>query len=256
MSTTSTNNHTCACGGLSHPDRLQQQNQDRWFADRFQGLFIVSDGISGTLAGELAATIIVETLPRLLRKRLRDIKTLKAPEAWERLRLALVELSDRLFQETKDQPGLDGMGATVVLVLVWDFQALIGHLGDSRAYLWRKGHLEQLTKDHSFIQLLLDYGKITPDEVTTHQAQGRLTRYVGMIGEALPETQFLELQAGDRLLLCSDGLNRMLPDGDILAILNQKLPLKESCEHLIATANANGGKDNITALILSIYRQQ
>lgn len=238
--------------GLTDRGRAREQNEDRWWADPEQGLYLVADGLGGQMAGGLAAQVVVETLPPLLRRRLPGPADLTAPEAGERVRAVLAQVSSQLREQSQGQPGLEGMGATVVLALIRDSQALIAHLGDSRAYLWRRRRLKRLTTDHSVAQLLLDSGEITPAEAPTHPARGQLTRFVGMPGEALPDVQLQALAPGDRLLLCSDGLTGMVSERDVLAILNRTLPLEATCQRLVQAANAAGGKDNITVVIVSV----
>jgi len=236
--------------GLTDTGLLRKENQDKWLADEQLGLFLVADGMGGAFAGELASRIVVETLPLALRKKMRRYKGLSKPKAQECLRNALAEISNTLRAQSQNQPGLHGMGATVVLALVRGAQALLAHLGDSRCYLLRGGKLECLTKDHTLIQLLLDTGEIKPDEAATHPARHKLTRFVGMPDEAQPDVRPLELAAGDTLLLCSDGLHGMLGDTDVLAILTASPNPEESCRRLVAAANAAGGKDNITVLVV------
>jgi protein phosphatase len=243
---------TIAFAGLTDRGRVREQNEDRWFADPRLGLYLVSDGMGGTLAGGLAAQIVVEALPPLLGRSLEGIADLASLEARDRVLATLVELSDRIRQESKGQPGLDGMGATVVLALIRAHHAWVAHMGDSRAYLLREGTLEPLTRDHSIVRLLIDHGDISPEEAAHHPSQGQLTRHVGMAREALPEIRPLELHPGDRLLLCSDGLTVMLGDEEVRAILVQSATPDEACRRLIAAANESGGRDNITALVASV----
>jgi protein phosphatase len=237
--------------GLSVRGRVRLQNEDNWFADAKQGLFLVSDGMGGEVAGALASRIVVEVLPRLLHERLGEIKNLSVPEAQPQTLAALAALSAELRNKTQGQPGLEGMGATVVLALIRDGQVLIAHLGDSRAYLFRNERLVQLTKDHSVVQLLLDAGEIKPEEAATHPARGRLTRYVGMADEPLPEACCFDLIPGDCLLLCTDGLTGMVSGLTLRSILRSHLSPNKTCKRLIAAANAAGGKDNVTAVVLS-----
>lgn len=244
---TSTKNNPPTYAGLTDPGRVREKNQDCWVADLKQGSYIVSDGIAGGFAGDLAAKYVVEALPRLLQQRFHNF--VGSIQAFP-LQDVIAELSNCLRRKTENQPGLDGMGATVVVALIQQSQVLIGYLGDSRAYLWRQGTLRKLTKDHSLVQLLLDCGEITPEEAVSHPSRSQLTRYVGMAEPVVPEVNFMELQPGDRLLLCSDGLTNMLKDDELLTILNQEGTLQEACQDLIDSANAAGGRDNITALIV------
>ena len=238
--------------GTTHTGRVREKNEDNWAAKPKQGLYVVSDGMGGQFAGQLASRIVVGTLPALLGRSMSQVHDLSAPEASDRLRSALRELSDQMRQQSVGEPGLEGMGATVVLALVRDSRALIGHMGDSRAYLLRDGRLRQLTKDHSIVQLLIDSGDIHPEQAAGHPARGQLSRYVGMDGEPLPEAQHLELQGGDRLLLCTDGLHGMLSDGELQCILESAVQPDQACERLIDRANDAGGKDNITAIVMSV----
>ena len=200
----------------------------------------------------MVSEIVVKTLPALLKKKMPLIKELTDPNASQQLLTAIAELSNSVQREAMDVPGLAGMGATVVLALIQDYHDLIGHMGDSRAYLLRAESLRQLTKDHSIVQLLMDQGEITLEEALQHPARGRLTRAVGMDGTSLPEAHSIALRTGDKLLLCTDGLTEMLKDEQILSILNNHHLPEKICRELIATAYKAGGKDNITAVVLSI----
>jgi protein phosphatase len=238
--------------GLSDIGRVRAANEDHWFADSRQGLYLVADGIGGSVAGGVASQIVAEVLPRLLRRKLRGSEDLADPETAKLVLATLVELSEQLRRESRNALGVKGIGSTVVLALVRDGQALVAHLGDSRAYLLHAGRLEQLTKDHTIAQLLVDRGEITPEEVASHPARGQLTRFVGMAAQCLPEARMITLAPNDRLLLSSDGLTGMLSDRQILAILEDELLPEEACQTLVAAANEAGGQDNITALIVAV----
>lgn len=236
--------------GLSHPGRVREKNEDRWTADAKHGIYVVADGMGGHFAGELAARTVVETLPQLLRERLRGTGGISSAKAEECVRDAVAELSNTLHEQARGEPGLDGMGATVVAVLVQENQALIVHMGDSRAYLYRQGLFEQLTRDHSVVQLLVDNEEIAPEEAGGHPAHGQITRYVGMDGEPLPETRVVELWDGDRLLLCTDGVTDMLGDEELRLVFQETSDAEAICQRLVEAANAAGGRDNVTIVVL------
>ena len=238
--------------GLTDVGRVRPENQDHWAADSDHGLFVVSDGMGGEAAGSLASQVVVEGLPPLVHREMRGIADLRAPEAETRLLGALATLSEQVAEQTRHEPGLEGMGATVVLALIRGLQAIVAYLGDSRAYLLRNGTLGQLTQDHSIVQLLLEMMEISPEEATNHPGRGRLTRFVGMPGEALPEAQRLTLCPGDRLLLCTDGLSGMLTDAQLAEILGKAASTDEACRALVSAANEAGGQDNTTVLVVDV----
>ncbi|HEX3658584.1 MAG TPA: protein phosphatase 2C domain-containing protein [Pirellulales bacterium] len=244
--------HGIRYAGLSDVGRQRATNEDRWCADPKQGLFLVADGIGGSAAGGLASQIVAEVLPGLLRSTLRGLENGAAEETTKRVAASLVDLSEHLRSESQIALGVKGVGSTVVLALVRSEQAVVAHLGDSRAYRWRAGHLEQLTTDHTIVQLLLERGEISPQEAATHPSRGQLTRFVGMAAEALPEIERVELTTGDRLLLCSDGLSGMLSDEQIRGILDREPVPENACRQLVQAANQAGGTDNITALVVAV----
>jgi protein phosphatase len=239
-------------GGMSDPGRLRRRNEDRWFADPGLGLFAVADGLGGVAGGEQAAQLVVDSLPSLLRKYLRGLTALTDSRVPERVLTAAAELCHLVRQEGTNHPLWKGMGTTVVFVLIWDGQALVGHMGDSRAYLLRSGSLELLTRDHSPVQRMLDRGEITPEQAAHHPSTGQLTRYVGMKVDSSPDLRLLELQSDDQLLLCTDGLTEMVSDDWIAELLGQYLPPTQACERLVKAANVAGGHDNITALAITV----
>lgn len=238
--------------GLSDRGCVRENNEDRWFADPALGMFLVSDGMGGRRAGELASRIVVEVLPRRLRRTLSRVGSQFAAHDIEPIARDVSELSHHLRRESEGQPGLAGMGATLVLALIKPSQALVVHLGDSRVYLLRAGQLEQLTKDHTVAQYLVDAHEISPQEGTVHPAANTLSRYVGMEGAAQPDSRLVDLQPNDRLLLCSDGLTGMVSDQELGSILAQERDPESVCRHLIDAALAAGGRDNVTAVVVAV----
>jgi protein phosphatase len=236
--------------GLSDRGRVRERNEDRWSVDVDLGLFIVSDGMGGRPAGEVASELVVATLPTLVATHFGPAPDLVARDAPQRLCMALTEFSADLRDGSRDTPRLAGMGATAVVALVSHATALIAHVGDSRAYLWREHSLHRLTRDHSLAQALVDAGAITDQQAADHPARGQLTRYIGMVGEALPDARRVTLRPDDRLLLCSDGLTAMLDDARIQAVLHGCPDPHHACRALVGAANDAGGTDNITVLVL------
>jgi PPM family protein phosphatase len=237
-------------GSATDVGRVREHNEDGLAVDSERGLFIVSDGMGGAQAGELASKAVVTVLPKLIRKQLKAAE-IPVDAVIERiLRDAIVELGTQLYEQGSKEPGLKGMGATAVVVLIREGRAHIAHMGDSRVYLYREGALTQLTDDHSIVGILLRDGEITPEEARDHPARSQLSRYVGMPDEIHPDVQTIELLPGDRLLLCSDGLTGMIPDESIASILQSHPAPQPACDALIVAANEAGGKDNITAVLL------
>jgi protein phosphatase len=229
---------------LTDRGRRRPENEDACRIEPDLGLLIVADGMGGHQAGATAAKIVVEVLPRMLAERLGRSDPGEAV-----LGGAISELSRRVRELSAGEAGISGMGATVVLALLAPEGVLIAHMGDSRAYSWRRGALTLLTEDHSVVEMLLRGGEITPAEAKTHPARGQLSRYVGVAWDAPADVRRLSPAPGDMLLLASDGLTRMLSEEDISGILNAERAPRDVCRRLIDAANAAGGEDNITALV-------
>jgi serine/threonine protein phosphatase PrpC len=227
--------------GLQH-----KKNEDRFYVHPERGLYFVTDG----MANEVTPHFVLETLPFQIRDEFTGLEDLTGPAPAAKLQALLRDLNDQIRNQRLDLWAGGNAGATLVLALVRSGQALIAHLGDSRIYLHRAGKLEQLTRDHSLAQQMLDRGEITPVEAFAARLTGGPSRFLGMPGKAVADTSLVPLQSGDRLLLTSDGLCEMLLDDDILAILNKTDDLEEACQRLVAAANAAGGHDNITVLLI------
>lgn len=245
--------------GLSDRGRLRANNEDSWFArleqksSKICGLFLVADGIGGHVGGKWASKLVAENLPQFLYQRMTGLETLSPLEITHYFKMALRDFSHNFWQQSQKTPNLSGMGTTVVVVLINNNQALVGHLGDSRVYLFRQQKLTLLTQDHTLIQYLIETKVICPEEAQNHPARNRITRFVGMEGEALPDVCRVQLQDRDRLLLCSDGLTTMLLEEQIVRLLATHPTQEKACQSLVEAANRAGGRDNITVLILDWY---
>jgi len=238
--------------GISDIGRVRSSNDDRFFADPRGQFFIVADGIGSHASGGLAAQIVVELLPRRLVKVIEACRSSTISLLAEQVAGEVKRLSDRILAETRNEPGLAGMGTTVVVAVLRGREGFLVHLGDSRGYLLRDGCLTQLTRDHTLLQKLIEDGQVRPQDADAHPARGRLVRFVGMDGPGRPEITQLDLQTADRLLLCTDGLSGILDADQLLRVLESQQAPHEACKMLVAQANAAGGQDNITAIVAEV----
>lgn len=229
--------------------KVRDENQDSYLIEPESGLFLVSDGMGGHRGGGLASRIVAEDLPPMIESRLDQLKTRSATAVRSLLKKALTEQSRQVQMEGTAENGYKDMGATVALALLIGERAYIANVGDSRIYRLRKGKLRKLTKDHSVVSELLDQGRIGPEEAEDHDAQGQITRYIGMEERAYPYVCSFLLKKADRLLLCTDGLTDLVPDDAIAAILGQDSDCQPVCKALVKAANAAGGMDNITVVV-------
>jgi len=230
--------------------KVREENQDTFLVEAESGLFLVSDGMGGHRGGSLASKIVAEDLPVMIEIRLNKLRSSSIRAVRAILKQTISEQNLQLRMEGTSETGYKDMGATVVLALLRNGRAYIANMGDSRLYLLRKGRLSQRTRDHSVVSALLHQNRIEPDQVENHSAQGQITRYVGMDEEAKPYVRSFMLKSGDRLLLCTDGLTDIVTNKDIAAKLKNEPDPKAGCEALVNAANAAGGHDNVTVVIV------
>jgi serine/threonine protein phosphatase PrpC len=228
----------------------RQENQDSFFADPEPALFLVSDGMGGHRGGALASEIVAEDLPVMIENALDKLKVGTPRTVRVLLNKLIAEQSKQVQLEGTSETGFRDMGATLVIVLLRKGRCFVANIGDSRAYRLRKGRMVQLTRDHSVISELIEKGRIGPQEAAGHDAQGQITRYIGMEEKARSHVRSFILKKGDRLLLCTDGLTDMVTDKEIVTILKAERDPQAACESLIAAANKAGGHDNITTLVI------
>jgi PPM family protein phosphatase len=241
--------------GLSDKGCVRDRNEDAIFEDCRNGLFIVADGMGGRNCGDVAAQETVKVLPGIIKQWIWAVPDERAdadPAIVEILRNGVQELSGHIRALSLASAERAGMGTTVVVALVTGHHVHVAHMGDSRAYLFRYGVLQQLTSDHSLIGLLVANGEITSQEAEDHPARGRLIRYVGMDAGVGPDVRTVEVQSGDRMLLCTDGLWGMVPEERMVTILSGGENPGVTCCSLLSAGNAAGGSDNLTALVVDI----
>lgn len=236
--------------GASDQGRVRANNEDHLGLFPQQNLFFVADGMGGMPAGEIASMLILEVLPTLLEHRIVDPETLTQDDIISRLKQAIIDLSNRILNESREHSEYAGMGSTLVLLLQTKKNRYIAHLGDSRAYVLNGEVLKQVTNDHTTAQYLLRCQEITQDEALHHPGKNQLLQYVGMKTRPNPDVICLPGVDGERILLCSDGLTNMLSEREITQFLLQNSPPDKICKALITAANLAGGKDNISVVLV------
>lgn len=236
-------------------------NEDNFCCDFDLGLFVVADGMGGHAAGEVASRIAVEEVLAVLRQ-------CQGDEGWtwpnyydaslslaaNKLRFAIHIANERIRKATRNSSECRGMGTTVVAAIISHNQCYIAHVGDSRAYLFRDSELVALTSDHSWVNEQLKQGFITVETARNHPFRNVITQALGSGADIRVDSLELELQHGDLLLLCSDGLNSMLADAEIAHIVTEQAeaPLDAMTHHLIEAAKERGGDDNITVAMMRV----
>lgn len=223
----------------------RRNNQDALLAEL--PVFVVADGMGGHAGGELASAIVVETFSTLVGQV--DV----APATVSAL---IARSNETILQQAEDDPALRGMGTTMVsMVLVNDGAAeywLVANLGDSRLYRFSHGELQQLTVDHSYVQELVDAGRIRADEAMSHPQRNIVTRVLGTVQPPEAEYWLFAPEAGERYLLCSDGLCGELPEDEIARLMAEIPDPGTAASTLVDEALAAGGRDNATAIVVDV----
>ncbi len=231
--------------GQTDVGRKRDKNEDSLVVDQDMGFFMVADGMGGHQGGEIASRIAVETVLATLKKMDRAV------EGGNGLKKAIRLASQKIFEKANQDPYLQGMGTTAVVLWICQDKGLIAHVGDSRAYLVRGGKVTQLTMDHSLVAEQLKAGFIAEADIKKHKFKNIITRSVGFQGDVEVDLLIRELEVGDRFLLCSDGLTNLVDPQDIAKIVSKNNP-KNACQKLIDLANKRGGDDNVTAVVVSV----
>ena len=230
---------------VSHTGKIRSNNQDSGYAGH--ELFVVADGMGGHAGGDVASAIAVNRI------READAEYETASEAEFALQSALIAANSLLAETVFEHPELTGMGTTVSALMRVGDEVAIAHIGDSRIYLFRDGELSQVSVDHTFVQRLVDSGRITEEEAMVHPRRSVLMRVLGDV-DASPEidTLILATRPGDRWLICSDGLSGVVKNDDLLAALASKDAPKQVAERLVKQSLDAGAPDNVTVVILDI----
>ena len=244
------------------PGMVRSHNEDSIAADGANGLVVLADGMGGYNAGEVASgmatTVIVTEMRQLLTGvKPHDVDKGSSEEVAARLvREQVLKANTSIYQAAQSQPQYAGMGTTLVVCLFYDNRVLVAHLGDSRLYMLRDGKFRQVTRDHSLLQEQIDSGIITAEQAKKAAHKNLVTKALGIDPTVEPEIREYETRPGDLYLLCSDGLCDMVEDGDIsMALEALGANLKLAAQQLVQMANDNGGRDNVSVILVRVLRE-
>jgi len=232
---------------------VRQMNQDAhryevFGSDQWTGgavhLCAVADGLGGYRAGEVASRLALDTVVEQIGRAFETGEPMDAA-----LEAAMSAANRRVVRQGLSDPSCSGMGTTVTLAIISGGLLHVGHVGDSRAYLLRGGHLEQITRDHSLVAELVRNGDLTEAEAQTHPQRNILTQAFGSDLRVKADVSTKPLQNGDTIMLCTDGLTGAVPGSEIEEVVSHASSLDEAAERLVALANERGGHDNVTVLL-------
>jgi PPM family protein phosphatase len=236
---------TQRAAAASHVGRIRANNQDSGYAGAH--LFVVADGMGGHAGGDVASALTIQAIAEM------DRRFSTAESARDALEAALLAANGELAETVFEHPELTGMGTTVSGMVRVGNQMALAHIGDSRVYLMRDGEFTQITKDHTFVQRLVDSGRITAEEAAVHPRRSVLMRVLGDV-DISPEidTDILDTRPGDRWLLCSDGLSGYVDDDRIAELLTEHADAAAAVDALVQASLDNGAPDNVTVVIVGI----
>jgi PPM family protein phosphatase len=244
------------------PGMVRSHNEDSIAADAANGLAVLADGMGGYNAGEVASgmatTVIISEMRQILASaKPYDVDSRTSEEIAARLvREQVLKANSSIYQAAQSQPQYAGMGTTLIVCLFYDNRMLVAHLGDSRLYVLRDGNFSQVTRDHSLLQEQIDSGIITPEQAKKAQHKNLVTRALGIDPIVEPEIHEYPTKAGDIYLLCSDGLCDMVEDEDIgMTLQTLGGNLKLAAQQLVQMANDNGGRDNVSVILVRVLRE-
>ena len=231
-------------GATTDVGMVRQQNEDAFFAE--ENLYIVADGMGGHNAGEVASELAVTTVRAGAKNGIRTM---------DQFREVVQQANTAIYTASLDDSTQSGMGTTLTALAVVPGEqplVLVANVGDSRTYLFRNGALSRVSVDHSYVQELVNEGIITPEEARVHPRRNIVTRAMGIERFVMVDVFSQTVRTGDRLVLCSDGLVDEVSDADITTVLTQHSDPQDTAEALVMVANANGGRDNTTVIVVDI----
>lgn len=245
--------------GKTDTGRVREGNEDAFLLDEEGALFVVADGMGGHRGGEVASRLAVETIEAVMRHAVVPEEPEHGPFGprsgprvlGEKLAFAVRVAGQRIHDQARRDPRLDGMGTTVVALRLAAGHAAIASVGDSRVYLVRGDRIVQLTEDHSWVAELVRAGLLPPEKASTHPERNRVTRSVGYEADVRVDLAVRPVERGDLFVLVSDGVTNGIGDDEILGVVSTREPA-EAADTLVAMANAAGGEDNATVLVVRV----
>jgi len=243
-------------GAATDVGQKRSLNEDSYTSNSVRGFFVVCDGMGGAAAGEVASQMAVETIEQYLN----GDGPPSTPEGeasgylprTQRLAEALHASNRAIFEKAQEDRKKAGMGTTVVSAWIGDSIASVAHVGDSRAYLWHQQKFEPITEDHSLVEAQVKAGLLRRDQVEESKQRSVLLRALGQEATVEVDVTEVPLRPGDYLLLCSDGLTRVVADTGLARAIETLRDPQRICDYLIETANRNGGPDNITVVVVQV----
>ena len=260
MATLTTSAPNCEMASRTDTGRIRSANEDAVRFDAALGLAILADGMGGYAAGEVASRMAVDEIFAELASALPHLHAEPVSEdragLHEDMRFAASRANTSIISAARREPDYEGMGSTLVVAVLMHDRMTIAHLGDSRAYRFRAGVLEQLTRDHCWVDEQIAMGALSVDAILDTRYRNIVTRALGIEDEIDLEVHDHDAQVGDIFLMCSDGLTDMLDDAAIAAHFAAGKPLGETASALVDAANEAGGRDNVSALLVQVGTSQ
>jgi protein phosphatase len=233
--------------GLTDPGLIRTVNQDDYHIDPDGRFFIVADGMGGHAGGQEASKLATEAIQAHL-----DEHWQSQVASEELIEQAFYKANQSILQDQQNHPERPDMGTTAVVFMFRQGQSWCAHVGDSRLYRLRSSTLEQITEDHTWVARAMKAGDLTPEQARTHQWRHVLSQCLGRKDLQQVDVQMMDVQPGDRLLLCTDGLTEELSDNLISSYIQPRLDGEEAAAMLIESAKEKGGRDNITVVIVEV----
>lgn len=238
--------------GCSDVGLVRQNNEDSWAAITDPPFYVLADGMGGHQAGEVASSTAVKSLCDIVATQWEDADKRSFHDMRKAMRLAIEQMNKLVYKKSRSDPTLKGMGTTLCCVYFHPKGVIYAHVGDSRIYRLRFGRFELLTKDHSLCRELVDQGQITEKEAPDFLYRNIITKAIGTETHVEPSVHLSDIMEGDLYLMCTDGLSDLMTVKEMFGILSQQMSIEDTVKEFIATANARGGHDNTTVMIMQV----